>query len=139
MSWTCNVREWRRLQTGKTREENRSGSNNGANNGKGKPANQMEELLHKALATDGMLMETRDVSVETAEKHRTAKRAVKKLTPEEVEQLGTRAQPKGIPDNYYNGFPVSLDGLGNEAIPPYFPDIEECPTRCTWGARMAGA
>ena len=52
------------------------------------------------------------------------------LTETETEQLGTRA---GIVALRPNQFSRNLYGYRGE-FPPGFPDIEECRTRCTWGA-----
>lgn len=116
--WTCNVKEWRKRQTAGTRAANKAESEGETTTTR--PAAK-KTAMETALENDPILI-----------KHREAfpgKRG-KQLEPEEIKTLGTRAE---VLRGYQT--PKTLNYLHDETLPPGFPDIDECRTKCIWGAK----
>ena len=152
-AWTCNVKEWRRRQTAGTREANHAAEAQGkpkftAPDSERQHADRIvQDPVLKAVRKGGVVMETARGAVvpantpeaegfETTERKLTAGKN-SQVSDDEKAALGTRAaKPVDIhtkpfrqvleeqhPNNRYSG-----------GVPAYFPDLEECVKRCTWGA-----
>lgn len=140
--WTCNVREWMRRQSRATRQLNmevkEGKGGQGATLTPGTPESSASQELKAVLAKDPVLAQFKkngSVSplppgIEKAPKELLqAGKPMPGLTVEETTALGTRAR---VIEEYKRGG-FTIKELG-EDVPGWFPDIEECRKRCTWGA-----
>ena len=133
-AWTCNVKDWRRLQTAGTRAANKEA----AETGKPAPAKgRRKQELQERLTNDPVLAQLRKaVSKET---HWEGEKQVSRVAPTgppteaELEKLGTRAE---FFDQLSSGknFSRFHQRLGKDSVLAYFPDLNECLNKCTWGA-----
>lgn len=139
--WTCNVKEWRRLQTAGTREQNKASGTTG-DTAKGSPSvNLVQEAMQKDLLLQAI---RKDADHEYAKGDKTIPDQIRKdvsagvrarggLTNPEIEQMGSRAEV--IPANEPWDSGACRESLTHLPLPPGFPDLEECLTKCNWGAR----
>ena len=141
-SWTCNVKEWRRRQTTATRELNKQAEEKGESKVNATTSQQaqasriVQDLVLKQIRKAGVVMETdgkvMPANTDGGTVQRTLDRGKKaQISEDEKAALGTRAEPPR--DVHGVKFSKPLDSNRHD-IPSYFPDLEECQTRCTWGA-----
>ena len=138
--WTCDVKEWRTLQTRATREFNKEAEAAGgsrATTQQGKSPSR-EQQFQEVLATDPVW---NAISV-SREKPGPAH----PVNDEEREQLGTRAEFREV-ESYGGSFwkilqkarPQDIHSWDRENgghVPPWFPNLKECQ-KCTIGAAYA--
>lgn len=124
--WTCMGKEWGKRQAAATREINKAKKEGGDASAVTEGTKRHEEFLG-VLSKDEL---AREVILPRKDKK------LKGITSEEADKLGTRAKPL-----YGYGrmeeFRQELTLEGYRALPFFFPDLEECLTRCTIGARYA--
>ena len=137
--WTCEVKEWRRLQTQSTREANKAAEVSGTKPKSGASSapsreKQFELLLAKDPVWKGIIA------------GRTKKGPNRPVTDREREALGTRAELRDV--DYNTKFrkilevsrssedPYAWDKGQGGTVPHWFPDLDEC-RRCTIGAAYA--
>ena len=149
--WTCNVKEWRRRQTAGTREANQAAEAQGkpkttaSVSERGGMFSIVQDPVLKAIRKGGVVMETARgavVSANTpeAEGFETTERKLvagknSQVSDDEKAALGTRGEkPVDIlTKKFHKVLEERRNGYGG-GVPAYFPDLEECLTKCTWGA-----
>ncbi len=130
--WTCDVKEWRRLQTNATREANKAAEASGSPSPKAGTSNagaergrQFDQALAKDPLAQKLMAGGQSVSGETG-----AGKGPGELTPELKEQMGRRAEPPKVFGYGWGGFNREL-----RSAPPYLDKPNECGDKCTWGAQ----
>jgi ParB/RepB/Spo0J family partition protein len=137
--WTCATSAWiARNNAAKKSAEGVAAAAAGIKTPKGTPAAKSSDFV-KTLQADPVFQ---GVSPETAGP---LLQALKKneLDEDSAKALGTRAQPMTLKTG--KSFKALVDprstskpwDAGDTTVPSYFPNIEECRTKCTWGATYA--
>lgn len=121
-AWTCDMKEWRRLQSAATRDANKTAGTTGKVSVHKSDAGRKRAGQGKAAIARDPLVKAVRAEVPKAERG-----AGGELSVAEREKLGVRGEdPKVLG---YKDFHESLEDL-----PDWFPDRAECLERCTIGA-----
>lgn len=155
--WTCSVKMWRAHQTAATREANKLAAARGegpkATGTAGGPSKAAQ--LQARMAKDPVLARIRSAGNEVVPFDDNAERRLAKkrgetlaegdelraldlgkggdLTADESRHMGTRAELTDVDRVAGN----KRHQLSKSHLPDYFPDLNECLNRCTWGATYA--